>query len=55
MDTLKEQDNDTLKELCRENNCDVVILPHNFTNKFKPVDLLVNKVAESFMQNKYND
>ena len=46
MDTFKGQDNDTLRELCGENNCDVVILPHNLTNKFQPVNLLVKKVAE---------
>ena len=55
MDTFKGQDNDTLRELCGENNCDVVILPHNLTNKFQPVNLLVKKVAEWVIQNKYND
>ena len=55
MDTFKGQDNDTLKKLCAENNCDVVIVPHNLTNKFQPLDLSVNKAAKSFIQNKYND
>ena len=55
MDTFKGQDNDTLKKLCAENNCDVVIIPHNLTNKFQPLDLSVNKAAKSFIQNKYND
>ena len=55
MDTFKGQDNDTLRELCGENNCDVVILPHNLNNKFQPVNLLVKKVAEWVIQNKYND
>ena len=55
MDTFKGQDNDTLRELCGENNCDVVILPDNLTNKFQPVNLLVKKVAEWVIQNKYND
>ena len=55
MDTFKGQDNDTLKKLCTENNCDVVIVPHNLTNKFQPLDLSVNKAAKSFVQNKYND
>ena len=41
--------------MCAENNCDVVILPHNLTNKFQPLDLSVNKSAKSFIQNKYND
>ena len=33
----------------------VVIVPHNLTNKFQPLDLSVNKAAKSFIQNKYND
>ena len=55
MDIFKGQDNHTLKKLCAENNCDVVIVPHNLTNKFQPLDLSVNKTAKSFIQNKYND
>ena len=55
MDTFKGQDNDTLKKLCAEKNCDVVIVPHNLTNKFQPLDLSVNKAPKSFIQNKYND
>ena len=54
-DTFKGHDNDTLKKLCAENNCDVVIVPHNLTNKFQPLDLSVKKTAKSFIQNKYND
>ena len=55
MDIFKGQDNDTLRELCGANNCDVVIVPDNLTNKFQPLYLPVNKVAKSFIQNKYND
>ena len=55
MDTFRGQDNDTLKKLCAENNCDVVIVPHNPTNKSKPLDLSVNKAAKSLIQSKYND
>ena len=33
----------------------VVIVPHNLTNNFQPLDLSVNKAAKSFIQNKYND
>ena len=55
MDTFKGQDNDTLKRLCTENSCDVVIVPHNLTNNFQPLDLSINKAAKSFIQNKYND
>ena len=38
MDTFKGQDNDTLKELCAENNCEIVIVPYNLTNKFQPLE-----------------
>ena len=55
MDTFKRKDNDTLKKLCAENNCDVVIVPHNLTNQFQPLDLSVSKAAKSFIQNKYDD
>ena len=55
MDTFKGQDNDTLKDLCTENYCEVVIVPHNLTNKFQPLDISVNKAAKSFVQNIYND
>ena len=55
MDTFRGQDNDALKKLCAENNCDVVIVPHNSTNKSQPLDLSVNKAAKSFIQSKYND
>ena len=54
MDAFKGQDNDTLKKLCTENNCNVVIVPHNLINKFQPLDLSVNKAEKSFIQNKYN-
>ena len=55
MDTFKGQDNDTLKKLCAENNCDTIIVPHNLTNMFQPLDLSVYKAAKSFIQIKYND
>ena len=55
MDTFKGQGKDILKKLCAENNCDVVIVPHNLTNKFQPLDLSVNKAAKLFIQNEYND
>ena len=45
---------DTFK-LCAENNYVVMIVPHNLTNKFLPLDLSVNMAANSFIQNKYND
>ena len=55
MDTLKVQDNDKLRELCSENYCEVVLVPHNLTNKSKPLDISVNKAAKAFILNMYNE
>ena len=55
IDNFKGQDDDTLKKPCAESNCDVVIVPHNLTNKFQPLELSVIKAAKSFIQNRYND
>ena len=55
MDTFKGQDNDRLRELCSENYCEVVIVLHNLTNKFQPIDISVNKAAKAFIQNMYNE
>ena len=54
MDTFRGQDNDDLKKLCAENYWQVVIVPHNLTNKFQPLDLTVNQSAKSFIAEKYN-
>lgn len=43
MDTFKGQDNDAIKELCAKNNCELVIVPHNLTNKFQSLGLTVNQ------------
>ena len=55
MDTFKGQDNDTMKELCAVNHCEIVIVPHNLTNKFQPLDISVNKAANSYISIKYNE
>ena len=55
MDTFKEQDNDTFKELCLQNNCEVVIAPHILTNKFQQLDTSVNKAGRAIIQYLYNE
>ena len=40
MDTFKGQDNDVILDLCEKHMCQVIIVSHNLTNKFQPVDLL---------------
>ena len=52
MDTFKGQENDRLRELCLENNCEVVIVPHNLTNKFQPLDISVNEAAKALKKEK---
>ena len=54
LDTSKGQDNDDLRELCVRNNCEIVIVPHNLTNKFQPLELSVNKAAKAYVSEKYN-
>ena len=55
MDSFKGQDNDRLREIFSENYCEVVIIPHNLTNKFQPLDISVHKAAKAFIQNMYNE
>ena len=55
LNTFKGQDNDTLKELWSENNCEIVTVPHNLTNEFQPLDISVNKAEKALIQNQYND
>ena len=53
-DTFKGQDNEEIKNLCNRNNCELVIVPHNLTNKFQPLDLTINQKAKKFISNKFN-
>ena len=54
MDTFKGQDNNEVAKLCRKNNCTLIIVPHNLTNKFQPLDITVNEPAKSFIKDKYS-
>ena len=38
MNIYKWQDNDDFRELSVKNNCEIVIVPHNLTNEFQPLD-----------------
>ena len=49
MDTFKGQDNAEIKELCLKNGCELVIVPHNLTNKFQPLDISINQKAKKFV------
>ena len=39
MDTIKVQDNDDLRKFCSKNNCEIVTILYNLTNKFQSLDL----------------
>ena len=54
-DTFKGQDNDVILDLCQNHFCQVVIVPHNLTNRFQPLEITVNKPAKSFISDKYNE
>ena len=54
MDTFKGQNNNVILDLCEKHLCQVVIIPHNLTNKFQLLDITVSKLAKSFISNKYN-
>ena len=54
MDTFKGQDNAKIKALCLKNDCELVIAPHNLTNKFQPLDISINQKAKKFISHKFN-
>ena len=54
MDTFKGQGNEEMKRLCAKNNCELVIVPHNGTIKFKPLNISINQSAKKFISNKFN-
>ena len=53
MDTFKGQDNDEMRKFCAKKSLEIVI-PHNLTNKFQPLEISVNKTGKSFTSDKYN-
>ena len=55
MDTFKGQDNEAMKSLCNKNNYELVIVPHNLTNKFQPLDLTINQKAKKYVSSTFNE
>ena len=47
-------DTDVIHKLCQKNNCIIVIVPHNLTNVFQPLEISVNRSAKNFLTNQYN-
>ena len=52
MYTFNGKDNDAMKALCKENGCELVIVPHNLTIKFYPLDTSIK--AKNFISHKFN-
>ena len=48
MDSFKGEDNEEMQRLCAKNTCELVIIPHNLTNKFQPLDISINQSAKKF-------
>ena len=46
------QDNDSLRELCAKT--EIVIIPHNLTNKFQLLDVSASKAEKAYVSQKYN-
>ena len=44
-----------MKSLCNKNNYELVIVPHNLTNKFQPLDLTINQKAKKYVSSKFNE
>ena len=53
MDTFKGQDNAVIKALYLKNDCELVIVPRNLTNKFQPPDISINQKAKTFISHKF--
>ena len=43
-----------MKRLYAKNNCKLVIVPHNLTNKFQLLDISTSQSAKKFVSNKFN-
>ena len=54
MDTCKGQDNVDIKKLCLKNDCELVIVLRNLTNKFQPLDISINQKAKKFVSHKFD-
>ena len=54
MDTFKGQDDAEIKQLFLKNECELLIVLQNFTNKFQPLDIIINQKAKKFVYHKFN-
>ena len=54
MNTFKGQDNAEIKEFCSENQCELEIVPHQVTSKFKLFDITFNQKAKKFISHNFS-
>lgn len=50
MDTFKGQDNNEVKQLCQENNCNLTIVFQGLTNMFQALHISVSQSAKNLFQ-----
>ena len=43
-----------MKRITTKNNCELVIVSYNLTNKFQPLDIIVNQAAKKLISNRIN-
>ena len=53
INTFKGEDNGTLKQLCSRINWKIVIISHNLTNKFQPLDIRITKAEKKSQYNNW--
>ena len=51
MNTFKIQDNDILKYICSEKNCEVIIVLHDVIKQILTIRYQHNKIAKASFQN----
>ena len=54
MDTFIAQENEEMKQLCAKNNCELVIVPRNLTNRIQPLNITINLSTKKLICNKCN-
>ena len=52
-DVFKGQVTEKVNSVIEENNCVIVHVPNNMTDKFQPLDLTVNAQAKQFLKSKF--
>ena len=43
-----------MKRITTKNNCELVIVSYNLTNKFQPLDITVNQAVKKLISNRIN-